>query len=331
MSLFVVDIRKKVKNNPYVNESEYYVLYNTVIGKFKELNARAFKTLLMKAPNRVVNAKLVLKKDAADYMYTVDKYEVKGKTGSFDTFISIMSFREGANSGRFASPFLLPHVYTVIDYYDWSATRYYTVIDNMQEIKTLMAADLVQIIQNGDNVVVNAKLVRNQGRLLISGINWSIPMKKDRRKIDKKKDALLKEKLQSELNRESPDLEWDKICVLSFKEISNYFKCIYSGKLMRKAVKATDYSLALPAKYDIVPWNEFEIEFLDTCITNFKKELGIENVALSSEVEELIKKCVWKFFDFKKPKNDMELNQFLGILKYNPSENNPFDIDDRDF
>ena len=311
MAFFVVDICRNTRNKYDSGNTEMYILYNASDEKFTHFDTRTFKRILSNSPDKVVNAELVVKKEEG-YSLELDRNTIRGKTGSFEKLKRIDAVQKTLGTSNHYTSYERPIFYTVINYYDKGDTRYYTVATTQRMTKVLRMEDLAQLIKEGN--VINAKLARGKNKYYISGINWTIPMKENKRKIDEKRNNALAFKLTKELERESPDLEWDKICVFSVREVGKYLKSIYTGEVIAREIPSNGKDKGSPAIYNIVPWDVFKKEFVKTGIKNFKKELGIENLALTDNVKKLITRCLWKFSDFEWPMEEIKLNIMLGIL-----------------
>ena len=199
MSLFVTDISiffvpgEGGKPTPIVD----YTIYDTEKGTVSKMLEDTLKSTLYKKKADVVNAQLVLRKDAPYNigMYDLKRYEIKGKTGSFDRF-----FKEYNEYKKRHKEFLykaseVPEYYTIINYFMKRGEKYFTVVRpnhstrEVENIVTVLNSEQVaDLIKRG--MVVNAKLswYDKMHIPVISGINWSIPMKKENDKATISKD-----------------------------------------------------------------------------------------------------------------------------------------------
>ena len=304
MSLFVIDVRKNTKAGVYDEDNqELYVVYNTVDNKFKHLDARTMRRLLATVPQRVVNACLVLKeskKGNGDYNNII-----RGKTGSFDKFTQMTKKQRGS--------MLRPEFYTVINYYDWNSSRYFTTVDTLQEVHYFRVDELSRLIREG--VVINAKIGISNKKYFICGINWKIPLKDGKQEINQRRDNVLFCKVVDDYTEGTKNINWEKICRETLDEVSKYFRCIYSGRVIRDAMPATTEHPSFPTKYDTVPCDEFEREFISTGIEIFKRENNIEGNALSPRLNKTVKYCLLKFSKFQWPIEEMKLNAMMGIFE----------------
>ena len=184
MSLFVTNVLIHVKP---VKESRRaydvsYTLYNTIHGTFINISEDKLKQRLLdkKDKEEVVNAKLVLKEDASNStsFYDLNRYEIKGKTGSFEKFFAKFREYQKAKCEHAYMTHGVPEYYTVLYSYYNDTVLSYRVIGSKNGVGNVTEDELRKIISDG--LAINAKLYKDR----IMGINWTIPEKSTAKNLD---------------------------------------------------------------------------------------------------------------------------------------------------
>ena len=148
-----------------------YTLYNASKNTMSTFKEDELKELMLQKKIDIVNAKLVLKENASNSksLYDVSRYEIKGKTGSFDKFLKKFKEYQKAHCEYAYMTNGLPEYYTVIKRLNRNGQELYVVVGSKNGKGVVDKEHLAEIITRG--IVINAKIV---GRSIV-GINWTIP------------------------------------------------------------------------------------------------------------------------------------------------------------
>ena len=300
--LFVVNIYSKTRR---------YLLYNTTNNGFKELDENRMKRLLKNSPNMVVNAELDLKNhvttDRDKYPHDLDRVLIKGSTGSFEKFLKQDKITERLNTKV--------EIFTVVNYFIARKKKWYTVVGSRYNVFELPSEKLIELAKEG--WVINAKVISNKSGYFISGINWSIPMKEDSQELDVDKNNQLFSLLAKEFSGQSSKIDWESIYLKSIREMTRYFRSIYTGVKINDGVPANEHCAALPPEYDIVYMNEFEREYMARAIYHFRELQKVSQMHFSKAVNTLLVECLKQFAPIDWTMSAKELNAMLGILEDN--------------